>query len=130
MGVVQDTFSQYSGKTLESISSLGLKHGLVSKFDNRLEGILRGCDLLFHFTKPDPAIFRQTLEKSGVPDASVVHIGDHYVYDYLTSQSLGLHGYLLGRQGRDKYPDAPHSIDKDPRLLIPAPSVPALRPKN
>ncbi|XP_029537422.1 haloacid dehalogenase-like hydrolase domain-containing protein 3 isoform X2 [Oncorhynchus nerka] len=107
-----------SAKTLESISSLGLKQGVVSNFDNRLEGILRGCGLLSHFSflltseeagiaKPNPAIFHRALEKCGVTAASVAHIGDHYVYDYVTSRSLGLHGYLLDRQGRNKYPDVP-----------------------
>ncbi|XP_010879353.2 haloacid dehalogenase-like hydrolase domain-containing protein 3 [Esox lucius] len=107
-----------SVRTLESISSLGLRQGVVSNFDKRLEGILQGCGLLSHFSflltseeagiaKPDPAIFQQALEKCGFPAASVAHIGDHYVNDYLTSRSLGLHGYLLDRQGRNKFPDVP-----------------------
>ncbi|XP_056129749.1 haloacid dehalogenase-like hydrolase domain-containing protein 3 [Lampris incognitus] len=107
-----------SKAALESCSSLGLKMGVVSNFDSRLEGILRLCGLLHHFSfvvtseqagvaKPDPAIFQQALHKCGVPAASVAHIGDHYVYDYVASRSLGIHGYLLDRHNKHCYADIP-----------------------
>ena len=98
-----------SKAALENCSSLGLKLGVVSNFDNRLEAILHSCGLLSHFSfiitseearvaKPSPAIFDQALQKCGAPAASVAHIGDHYVNDYLTSRSVGIHGFLLERQ--------------------------------
>lgn len=98
-----------SQKALESCSSLGLKLGVVSNFDSRLEAVLRVCGLLSHFSflitseeagvaKPSPAIFGQALQKCGVPADSVAHVGDHYVNDYLTSRSLGIHGFLLDRR--------------------------------
>ncbi|XP_030633467.1 haloacid dehalogenase-like hydrolase domain-containing protein 3 [Chanos chanos] len=107
-----------SKPTLKACVSLGLKLAVVSNFDNRLEGILRGCDLLSHFTllitsesagvaKPDPAIFTKALRQSGVPPTSVAHVGDHYLNDYLASRSLGIHGYLLNRLGRDGHPEVP-----------------------
>ncbi|XP_054639741.1 haloacid dehalogenase-like hydrolase domain-containing protein 3 isoform X2 [Dunckerocampus dactyliophorus] len=108
---------------LESCSSLGLHLGVVSNFDNRLEAILRGCGLLFHFSflvtsegagveKPNAAIFDQALLKCGVPAASVAHVGDHYVNDYLTSRSVGIHGFLLDRKSHfDR-----HDIPKEHRL--------------
>ncbi|KAL0978154.1 hypothetical protein UPYG_G00166810 [Umbra pygmaea] len=107
-----------SAKTLESLSSLGLKQGVVSNFDKRLEVILRGCGLLSHFSflltseeagiaKPDPAIFQQALEKCGLPATSVAHIGDNYDNDYMASRSLGIHGYLLDRHGRDTHRHVP-----------------------
>lgn len=97
-----------SKKVLESCSSLGLKLGVVSNFDNRLEAILRNCGLLSHFSflitsetagvaKPSPAIFDHALQKCGTPADSVAHIGDHYVNDYLASRSVGIHGFLLER---------------------------------
>ncbi|KAM9361894.1 haloacid dehalogenase-like hydrolase domain-containing protein 3 [Symphorus nematophorus] len=141
MGVVRDTFSQCrvedpallntmahnlyhnfcsaenwevfpdSQKALESCSSLGLKLGVVSNFDSRLQEILHVCGLLSHFSflitseeagvaKPSPAIFEQALQKCGVPAASVAHIGDHYVNDYLASCSVGIHGFLLDRHNK------------------------------
>lgn len=146
MGVVRDTFSQCrvhdpallntvahnlyhnfcnaenwevfpdSKKALESCSSLGLRLGVVSNFDSRLEAILHACGLLSHFSflitseeagvaKPDIVIFDKALQKCGVPAASVAHIGDHYVNDYLTSRSVGIHGLLLDRH--NKQPDVP-----------------------
>uniref|UniRef100_A0A673KZF3 Haloacid dehalogenase-like hydrolase domain-containing protein 3 n=1 Tax=Sinocyclocheilus rhinocerous TaxID=307959 RepID=A0A673KZF3_9TELE len=44
--------------------------------------------------KPDPGIFTQALVRCGVPASSVVHVGDHYVNDYLISRSLDCHGHL------------------------------------
>ncbi|KAM3877712.1 haloacid dehalogenase-like hydrolase domain-containing protein 3 [Diretmus argenteus] len=122
-----------SKKALESCSSLGLKLGVVSNFDSRLEGILRACDLLSHFSflvtseeagvaKPHPAIFHQALQRCGVAATNVAHIGDHYVYDYLTSRSLGIHGFLLDRQSKHHQPHVPpehrlSSLDQLPSRL-------------
>ncbi|XP_056315098.1 haloacid dehalogenase-like hydrolase domain-containing protein 3 [Danio aesculapii] len=127
-----EVFSDSTG-TLKSCTALGLKQGVVSNFDRRLEGILRGCGLLTHFSflvtsedagvaKPDPAIFSQALEQCGVPASSVVHVGDHYVKDYLTSRSLGIRGYLLNRQDGQTHADIPpehilKSLDELPARL-------------
>ncbi len=107
-----------SNSTLKFCTALGLKQGVVSNFDKRLEGILRGGGLLTHFSflltseeagvaKPDPSIFTQALARCGVPASSVVHVGDHYVNDYLTSRSLGIRGYLLDRQDCHGHRDVP-----------------------
>ncbi|KAM9859658.1 haloacid dehalogenase-like hydrolase domain-containing protein 3 [Aulostomus maculatus] len=100
-----------SKTALEDCSSLGLKLGVVSNFDSRLEAILRVCGLLPHFSflitselagvaKPNTAIFDQALQQCGVPAASVVYIGDNYVNDYLTPRSMGIHGILLDRKNK------------------------------
>ncbi|KAM4740559.1 haloacid dehalogenase-like hydrolase domain-containing protein 3 [Anableps anableps] len=107
-----------SKTALERCSSLGLKLGVVSNFDNRLETILRNCGLLSYFSflvtseaagvaKPSPAIFHQALQKCGGPADRVAHIGDHYVYDYLASRSVGIHGFLLDRDNSHKNGDVP-----------------------
>lgn len=122
-----------SQKALESCSSLGLKQGVVSNFDSRLKEILRVCGLLSHFSflitseeagigKPSPTIFDQALQKCGVPAASVAHVGDHYVNDYLTSRSVGIHGFLLDRHNKHIRPDVPQehrlsSLDELPSRL-------------
>ncbi|XP_052414698.1 haloacid dehalogenase-like hydrolase domain-containing protein 3 [Carassius gibelio] len=122
-----------SNSTLKFCTALGLEQGIVSNFDKRLEGILRGCGLLNHFSflltseeagvaKPDPAIFIQALGRCGVPASSVVHVGDHFVKDYLTSRSLGIRGYLLDRQDCHGHLDVPpqhrlHSLDELPARL-------------
>ena len=120
-------------KALESCSSLGLTLGVVSNFDRRLEGILQACGLLTHFSflvtseeagvaKPDPAIFEQALQRCGVAASNTAHIGDHYLMDYLSSRSLGIHGYLLDRQNKYTNSDIPSehrigSLDELPMRL-------------
>ncbi|KAM6928441.1 haloacid dehalogenase-like hydrolase domain-containing protein 3 [Xenentodon cancila] len=102
-----------STKVLESCSSLGLKLGVVSNFDNRLEAVLHSCGLVSHFSflitsegagvaKPSPAIFHEALQKCGTPADSVAHVGDHYVNDYVTSRSVGIHGFLLDRHKKNQ----------------------------
>ncbi|XP_060898918.1 haloacid dehalogenase-like hydrolase domain-containing protein 3 [Labrus mixtus] len=122
-----------SEKALQTCSSLGLKLGVVSNFDRRLEEILRVCGLLSHFSflitseeagvaKPSPAIFDQALQKCGVPAACVAHIGDHFVNDYLTPRSVGIQGFLLDRHNKYRGPDVPgehrlRSLEELPSLL-------------
>ncbi|XP_077459291.1 haloacid dehalogenase-like hydrolase domain-containing protein 3 isoform X2 [Stigmatopora argus] len=107
-----------SKSALESCSSLGLKMGVVSNFDNRLEAILRGCGLLSHFNflltseaagvkKPQVAIFEEACRKCGVLSTSIVHVGDHYTNDYLASRSAGIHGFLLDRTNDSNHHDVP-----------------------
>ncbi|KAM4588397.1 haloacid dehalogenase-like hydrolase domain-containing protein 3 [Odontesthes bonariensis] len=107
-----------SKKALESCSSLGLKLGVVSNFDSRLEAILHSCGLLSHFSflitsekagvaKPSPTIFNQALQKCGVPADCVAHVGDHYVNDYVTPRSVGIHGFLLDRHNRHNRAEVP-----------------------
>lgn len=105
-----------SKKVLEACASLGLKLGVVSNFDKRLETILKSCDLLPHFSfcitsedanvaKPSPLIFEQALQKCGVSAAEVAHVGDHYIKDYLASRSVGIHGFLLDRHNKYEQSD-------------------------
>lgn len=105
-----------SKKVLEACVSLGLKLGVVSNFDKRLETILKSCDLLSHFNflitsedasvaKPSPLIFEQALQKCGVSAAEVAHVGDHYIKDYLASRSVGIHGFLLDRDNKYEQSD-------------------------
>ncbi|XP_028825837.1 haloacid dehalogenase-like hydrolase domain-containing protein 3 [Denticeps clupeoides] len=118
---------------LRNCASMGLQLGVVSNFDNRLNGILQGCGLLPHFSflltsegagvaKPDPGIFRQALQMCGVPASSVAHVGDHFVNDYLAARSLGIRGYLLDRHGVGAGSDIPSqhrlcSLDELPARL-------------
>ncbi|XP_061542840.1 LOW QUALITY PROTEIN: haloacid dehalogenase-like hydrolase domain-containing protein 3 [Phycodurus eques] len=112
-----------SKSALVSCSSLGLQLGVVSNFDNRLEAILRSCGLLSHFNflvtseaagveKPHAAIFDQAMQKCGVPPTSIVHVGDHYVNDYLASRSAGIHGFLLDRTNNSDQ----HHVPKEHRF--------------
>lgn len=107
-----------SWTALERCSSLGLKLGVVSNFDARLEKILHSCGLQSYFNffitseeagvaKPSPAIFELAVQKCGVPADCVAHVGDHYVKDYLASRSTGIHGFLLDRHDKHNQSDVP-----------------------
>lgn len=106
---------------------------MVSNFDIRLEKILHACGLLSHFSflitseqagvaKPSSAIFRQALQRCGVPATNVAHVGDHYVNDYLASRYVGIHGFLLDRLNKDTQLDVPlhhrlNTLDELPSKL-------------
>ncbi|XP_013887490.1 haloacid dehalogenase-like hydrolase domain-containing protein 3 isoform X3 [Austrofundulus limnaeus] len=103
---------------LERCSSLGLKLGVVSNFDDRLEEVLRSCGLLSYFSfvisseeagvaKPSPDIFVQALQRCGTSADNVAHVGDHFVNDYLASGSAGIHGILLDRHNKYKEAEVP-----------------------
>uniref|UniRef100_A0A8C6V1T3 Haloacid dehalogenase-like hydrolase domain-containing protein 3 n=1 Tax=Neogobius melanostomus TaxID=47308 RepID=A0A8C6V1T3_9GOBI len=99
-----------SKTVLKACASLGLKLGVVSNFDKRLETILNSCDLV---AKPSPRIFEQALQKCGVSAAEIAHVGDHYVKDYLASRSVGIHGFLLDRDNKYEQSDI---VPKEHRL--------------
>ncbi|XP_041836350.1 haloacid dehalogenase-like hydrolase domain-containing protein 3 isoform X2 [Melanotaenia boesemani] len=123
-----------SVRALERCSSLGLKLGVVSNFDSRLEAILHSCGLLSHFSflitseeagvaKPSLAIFDQALHNCGTAADCVAHVGDHYVNDYLSPRSVGIHGFLLDRQNKHNQADVllEHrlgSLDELPSRLL------------
>ncbi|EQD42011.1 hydrolase, haloacid dehalogenase-like family, partial [mine drainage metagenome] len=49
--------------------------------------------------KPDPAIFRRTLERLGVPPAEALHVGDLEHTDARAAIAAGLSGLWLNRFG-------------------------------
>jgi len=59
------------------------------------------------YSKPHPEIFRQTLEKVGVPADRAVHIGDFYHADVVGARSAGVTGILLDRKNEAKEVDCP-----------------------
>jgi putative hydrolase of the HAD superfamily len=81
---------------------------VVSNFDRRLHRILDELDLASAFDavvcsadararKPDPAIFREALDRLGALPAEVVHIGDCPVADGRGAGDLGIEGFVLKR---------------------------------
>ncbi|XP_022357224.1 haloacid dehalogenase-like hydrolase domain-containing protein 3 [Enhydra lutris kenyoni] len=92
--------------TLRGCRKRGLRLAVVSNFDQRLEGILRGLGLREHFDfvltseaagwpKPDPRIFQEALRLARVDPAVAAHIGDSYHCDYKGSQAVGMHSFLV-----------------------------------
>ncbi|XP_010083883.1 PREDICTED: haloacid dehalogenase-like hydrolase domain-containing protein 3, partial [Pterocles gutturalis] len=92
--------------------------GVVSNFDNRLETILKQCNLRHHFefvltseeagfAKPDRRIFEKALHRAGVSPEQAAHIGDDYTRDYRAAQAVGMHSFLLRAAGHGEEPEVP-----------------------
>lgn len=78
-----------AAETLSRCCQRGLRMGVVSNFDNRLEDILAQCDLRRHFefvltseavgfAKPDRRIFEEALRLGRVLPEQAAHIGDDH----------------------------------------------------
>ncbi len=96
---------------LRDLRGRGLKIGVVSNWDSRLQTISDGLGLsdLVDFLvisaqagvrKPDPAIFRIALEKAGVRPEDAVHVGDLPEEDAEGARRAGLRPYLIDRKLR------------------------------
>jgi putative hydrolase of the HAD superfamily len=93
---------------LERWRADGFRLAVVSNFDRRLHRILNELDLASAFDavvcsadararKPDPAIFRQALDRLDVSPTEAVHIGDCPVADGRGAVGLGIAGFVLKR---------------------------------
>lgn len=92
------------GITLGIISNTGRTPGLV------LRRVLERHDLLRHFRvlsysdeigyrKPDPAIFRHTLERAGAPVSAAFHVGDNPVDDVAGARRIGMRAVHYAPRG-------------------------------
>ena len=102
----------YPGATeaLDELAGRGLRLAVISNWDRRLPGILRGLDLIERFQvvtvssiagveKPAPEIFTRTLEQLGVAGDRTLHVGDSPLEDYSGAENAGLEAALIDRQG-------------------------------
>jgi putative hydrolase of the HAD superfamily len=85
---------------LERLRALGLRLGILSNWDSRLEPTLEGLELrhLFDYfvashsvgrEKPHTAMFEHALGICGEPAARVLHVGDSLEADILPARRLG-----------------------------------------
>ncbi|XP_043836285.1 haloacid dehalogenase-like hydrolase domain-containing protein 3 [Dromiciops gliroides] len=119
--------------TLQQCRERGLRLGVVSNFDRRLEDILAQCGLRKHFdfiltseaagcAKPDPKIFQQALQLADIEPSQAAHIGDHYLNDYQAPRKVGMHSFLLmSTKTQDPFPrtvSKEHILPSLPHLLV------------
>ncbi|XP_015116075.1 rhythmically expressed gene 2 protein [Diachasma alloeum] len=100
--------------------------GVVSNFDDRLEGILASTGLRDHFSfiltsysygseKPAHGIFQEALKLGGqargetIKPAEAVHIGDNLKLDYVGAKDAGWYAFLMTHDCKtsEKYEDIP-----------------------
>jgi len=103
---------------LAELRRLGLRLVVVSNSNGTLRtklerlGLLSAVDLVMDsfelgVEKPDPAIFRLALEKSGARASSTLHVGDFFHIDVVGARAAGLHAWLIDSAGLYAYHDCP-----------------------
>lgn len=99
---------------LERGRAAGLRYGVVSNSEGRLDELLERVGLLHYFEcivdsalegvrKPDPEIFRRALARMSVPASAALYAGDIPNVDVDGARAAGLEGVLIDTLGH--YPD-------------------------
>ncbi|XP_045211301.2 haloacid dehalogenase-like hydrolase domain-containing protein 3 [Mercenaria mercenaria] len=93
-------------KTLTELKQKGVKLGVISNFDDRLDKILTELALRHYFdfvlasavvkiAKPDPDLFEMAFKMADVKPEEALHIGDNILTDYVGARNSGCKGVLL-----------------------------------
>jgi len=96
--------------TFGALEQMGIRIGVISNWDSRLESILAGIGLgarldvvvissLVGYSKPHPRIFEIALERSGMAPEEAVHVGDTFRDDVQGAQAAGIRAVLVRRTG-------------------------------
>lgn len=121
---------------LELLAEAGAKLGVISNWDESLEGILERAGLARYLevvvsssrigcAKPDARIFRAALEEAGVAPEHAWHVGDDLEADARGAIAAGMRAVLLDPSGRWTQ-DCPRGVlrcsrvDHAARLLLDA----------
>ena len=105
-------------ETLETLKSKGIKLGIISNFDTRLDKILHELSLAHYFefiidsasfgkAKPNPEIFDLALKLGKAKANESMHIGDSVTNDYEGATKAGMKAILLV----DEDKPAPDEVD-------------------
>jgi HAD superfamily hydrolase (TIGR01509 family) len=100
------TVAEGTPQALRRLRSAGLRLGVVSNSDGRVEEALTAAGLIGYFDividsgrlgieKPNPAIFRAALDALGIDAGEAVYVGDLYEVDVIGAQAAGIHAVLL-----------------------------------
>jgi putative hydrolase of the HAD superfamily len=95
---------------LERLRGAGLRLGVISNSDGRVEAALRAAGLRDYFEvvldsalvgteKPDPAIFRAALAALNVAPEEALYVGDLYEVDVVGARAAGIEAVLFAPSG-------------------------------
>ncbi len=95
-----------TAETLEELRRRGLRLGVISNADGRVDALLEAVGLRGHFDfvidsalvgmeKPDPRIFRMGLDRLGVAPEEAVYVGDIYEIDVVGARAAGMTAVLV-----------------------------------
>ena len=107
-----------SAESLARLKGAGLRLGVVSNSDGRVEQALVAAGLRDYFDvvidsalvgleKPDPRIFRVALDALGVLPEEALYVGDLYDIDVLGAQGAGVRAVWFGSPPGDSAPACP-----------------------
>lgn len=110
--------------SLESLRRKRLELGIISNFDTRLFGILRGLEIadlvdtvtlssLAGAAKPSPRIFQRALDEHVADPQEGVHVGDSLEDDLTGARQAQVHAVLIDREKKQQDPSVPsiHRLD-------------------
>jgi putative hydrolase of the HAD superfamily len=108
--------AERSGESLARLRAAGLRLGVVSNSDGRVEQALQAAGLREYFDvvldsalvgveKPDPRIFQAALAALGVAPEEALYVGDLYEIDVLGARAAGIQAVLLGQPESGSPPD-------------------------
>lgn len=100
---------------LERLRGRGLSLAVVSNWDDRLAGVLKGLGLAKHlaavvvsaavgYEKPDPRIFLEAARLLGTPPERIAHVGDRRREDVEGALALGMRAIFLDRKSSSRPP--------------------------
>jgi putative hydrolase of the HAD superfamily len=103
--------------TLDRLRPTGLTLGLISNFEEWLEGLLESLQVAHFFDvtvisgvegveKPDARIFHLALQRAGVEPERSVYVGDNPAFDIEAARAVGMVPVLIDRRGRHEDTDA------------------------
>lgn len=95
--------------TLASLKEKGYKLAVISNWDSTLLEVLKNVQISRFFDailaslplgieKPNPAIFNQAIQQTGVSPKEALHVGDSWEDDVLGARSAGMSYLYLDRQ--------------------------------
>ena len=99
-------FIPHARGVLDHIKTAGLRQGVISTFDARLEPTLQRQSIRHYFDvvvtcmdamaeKPDSRIFEYALRRAGVQAHETVHVGDDVQRDFMAARRVGMKAILL-----------------------------------
>jgi HAD superfamily hydrolase (TIGR01509 family) len=101
-----------AAQSLERLRSAGLRLGVVSNSDGRVEEALEAAGLRRYFDvvidsgrvgleKPDPRIFYAALDALGVAPSEALYVGDLYEVDVAGAKAAGIQAVLMTSSADD-----------------------------
>ncbi len=72
----------------------------------------------YRMVKKTVDFYRHICDVLHVTPQEIIHIGDHYEFDYLVPTSIGIQAFFLDRTGREKGEHVLHSLEELERKIL------------